>query len=360
MVWKMKSSTRTTTGAHTDAGSHSFLRAFLQSRRHPGLMPRGINDWDTPLDPDGPGSVPVILIHGTWMNSYCTWSGLVPELLAAGHRVFALDYGRDPSCLLGRSPACFGNAALLDSAPEVAEFIDSVLERTGARQVDLVGHSQGVAQARLYLTDFGGAGRPGDGVAPKVRRLVGFAASHHGTTASGVGTLGKTLLARGWYAPLRRILGRCAEDQMTGSATMAHINRDGDTVPGVDYTMICSRYDEVVTPWRTQQMDAGEGAVVRNILVQDEGNGRDFSEHLALLYSPRALDIALEALDHGPEGDYRRRRPTVRGAVVPLWGAVGKRRNVASSTVSATAPAGTGATAAGNSPADAESPALRQ
>lgn len=137
---------------------------------------------------------------------------------------------------------------------------------------------------------------------------------------------------------------------------MAHINRDGDTVPGVDYTMICSRYDEVVTPWRTQQMDAGEGAVVRNILVQDEGNGRDFSEHLALLYSPRALDIALEALDHGPEGDYRRRRPTVRGAVVPLWGAVGKRRNVASSTVSATAPAGTEATAAGNSPRTRKAP----
>jgi triacylglycerol lipase len=303
-----------------------FLSAFLSSQRHPRRMPAQVNDWDTPLPADGPGAVPVVLIHGTWMNSYCTWSLIAPTLAAAGHRVFAFNYGQDRSCFLGRRPACFGNAGLREAQPEVADFIDRVLATTGATQVDLVGHSQGVAQARMYLTDSGGAGDAAAGVPPKVRRLVGLAGSNHGTTASGIGTLGAWLKRRGWYGPLHSLLGQCAEDQMVGSEAMAHINRDGDTVPGVDYTMICSRYDEIVTPWRTQRLEEGEGASVTNVLVQEHGNRFDFSEHLALLYSPRALDLLREALDHGSRGDYRAATPHVHGAVLPLWGGVRRPR----------------------------------
>lgn len=315
-----------------DSAPRSFLRAFLSSQRHPSWMPAGVNDWDTPLDTSGPGSVPVVLIHGTWMNSYGTWALLAPMLVDAGHRVFTVNYGKDPGCFLGRRRACYGNAGLLDAQVEVGAFIDQVLERTGAAQVDLIGHSQGVAQARLYLTDSGGAGDPGQGVAPKVRRLIGFAGSNHGTTASGIGTLGRWLNRKGWYGPLRNVLGQCAEDQMMDSEVMAHINRNGDTVPGVEYTMICSRYDEIVTPWRTQKLTPGEGATVQNLLVQDHGNVRDFSEHLALLYSPRALDLALEALDHAPAGNYRARTPHVTGTVIPLWGPLGRRRSTSAAT----------------------------
>jgi triacylglycerol lipase len=303
-----------------------FLTAFLSSQRHPRRMPAGVNDWETPLPDSGPGSVPVVLVHGTWMNSYCTWSLLAPTLAAAGYRVFAFNYGQDRSCFLGRRPACYGNAALVDAQPEVAAFIDRVLATTGADRVDLIGHSQGVAQARLYLTDSGGAGDPAAGEPPRVRRLIGIAGSNHGTTASGIGTLGKWMKKKGWYGPTRALLGRAAEDQMVGSEAMAHVNRNGDTVPGVDYTMICSRYDEIVTPWRTQQLTAGQDATVANILVQEHGNRYDFSEHLALLYSPRAVDLVLEALHHGAAGDYRAATPHVRGTVLPLWGGVRKPR----------------------------------
>jgi hypothetical protein len=99
-----------------------FLTAFLSSQRHPRRMPAGVNDWETPLPDSGPGSVPVVLVHGTWMNSYCTWSLLAPTLAAAGYRVFAFNYGQDRSCFLGRRPACYGNAALVDAQPEVAAF----------------------------------------------------------------------------------------------------------------------------------------------------------------------------------------------------------------------------------------------
>ncbi|AGP31627.1 esterase/lipase family protein [Corynebacterium terpenotabidum] len=316
-----------TTSHFTDDTPRSFLRALVRSLKHPGRMPEGVNDWDTPLPESGPGAVPVVLIHGTWMNSYGTWGLLAPLLADDGRRVFTVDYGKDPSCWMGRRAACFANAPLLVAQTEVAAFIDEVLERTGAAQVDLIGHSQGGAQARLYLTESGGAGNPADGVAPKVRHLIGIAGSNHGTTMSGLGTLGAWLLKKGWYGPFAKVLGGCAEDQMVGSDFMAHLNRDGDTVPGVDYTMICSRYDEVVTPWRTQQLVAGEGATVRNELVQENGNRLDFSEHLSLLYSPRCIDLVRECLDDGPAGAYRSRTPHVTGTVLPFLGAL-RWRNI--------------------------------
>ena len=58
--------------------------------------------------------------------------------------------------------------------------------------------------------------------------------------------------------------------------------------------------------------------------MQDHGNGGDISDHLSLLYSPRAIDLMLEALDHGPEGDYRANNPHVTGRVLPFWGKIGK------------------------------------
>jgi hypothetical protein len=33
----------------------------------------------------------------------------------------------------------------------------------------------------------------------------------------------------------------------------------------------------------------------------------------------------LEALDHGPDGDYRANHPHVTGRVLPFWGKIGKK-----------------------------------
>ncbi len=302
--------------------SNSFVPAFLKSLRHPDWMPEGITPLPrrftprtTPADPD---RVPVVLIHGTWLNAYNTWAWLAPRLAAAGYQVFAFNYGHDTSHLSGRHKAVFGSAPLLEAQKEVAAFIDAVLAYTGARQVDLIGHSQGAAQARLYLTDSGGAD-PRDPSRNKVRRLIGIGPSNHGTTASGSLTLSKFFDPLGIFdGVVRRFLGQAALDQRVGSKAMAHINRFGDTVPGVDYTMICSRFDQVVTPWRTQRLKAGPGARVRNVLVQT-GNIKDFSDHLSILYSPRVLDLILEALSPNPE-DYRSAHPTVTGGMLPGFG----------------------------------------
>lgn len=331
-------------GADAQAAA-SFLGTWIRSFIHPDRSPRGVNRWDEPLE----GRVPVVLIHGTWMNSYNTWEMLAPRLAAAGHAVFCFDYGRDTASLAGRLPGVHGTRGLLDSRGEVAAFIDEVLSRTGARRVDLVAHSQGVAQARMYLTDSGGADAE-DPARNRVRRVVGLGGSNHGTYSwlprilglgrSGVagadavepgaepGTeprTGVTRTRRGELGAriLRLIGGQAALDQLVGSPAMAHLNRRGDTVPGVEYTMLCTRYDTVVTPWRTQFLETGPGARVRNVLIQ-QGALADFSDHLAMLYSPHVIDLVLEALSDDAE-DYRAAHPAVTGTVLPFFGALPRR-----------------------------------
>ena len=339
-------------GADAQAAA-SFLGTWIRSFIHPGRRPRGVNRWDEPLA----GRVPVVLIHGTWMNSWNTWEMLAPRLAAAGHAVFCFDYGRDTSSLAGRLPGVHGTRGLLDSRAEVAAFIDEVLDRTGARQVDLVAHSQGVAQARMYLTDSGGADAE-DPARNRVRRVIGLGGSNHGTYSwlprilglgragvadaetvgpgaadvAGPGAepgphprTGATRTRRGELGTriLRLIGGQAALDQLVGSPAMAHLNRYGDTVPGVEYTMLCTRYDTVVTPWRTQFLEAGPGARVRNVVVQ-QGALADFSDHLAMLYSPHVIDLVLEALSDDAE-DYRAAHPAAAGTVLPFFGALPRR-----------------------------------
>lgn len=292
----------------------SFLPAFFASLNHPEWEPQGVNKWDEPLN----GRVPVVLIHGTWLNMYNTFSMIAPALVEAGHAVFAFNYGRDSRPWTGRPKGVFATASMLEAQVEVASFIDAVLERTGASQVDIIGHSQGVAQARLYLTESGGA-RLDDASKSKVRRLIGIGGSNHGTTLSGVDSLLRKLDKKGRGDSLAmRVLGPAALDQRLGSEVVTQLNRFGDTVPGVEYTMICSRFDQIVTPWRTQMLHGKEGHSVKNVLVQT-GNIKDFSDHLAILYSPRVIDLILETLYPG-EDDYRASHPNVTGWVVPGFG----------------------------------------
>lgn len=295
----------------------AFIPKFLSSLRRDNPLPEGVNKFDTPLD----GKTPTVLIHGTWLNAYNTWDYVAKHLIAAGHPVFAVNYGKDRSAFTGKAPGVYANNFLRTSQKEVAAFIDEVIERTGAKKVNLVGHSQGVAQARLYLSDSGGAGRA-DVARNKVDRLVGVGPAHHGTTLSGISTLGDKIDPNNKLAGfLEKFLGGAAIDQRLGSEFGEHLNRDGDTTPGVDYTMITAKYDGIATPRLKQVMVAGEGARVRNLSVQDD-NPLDLSGHLAMLYSPRVVDLILEALEPGEDGPatYRAAHPLKRGVVLPLMG----------------------------------------
>lgn len=296
----------------------AFIPKFLASLWKDNPLPDGVNRWDEPLN----GRTPVILIHGTWLNAYNTWDMIARELISAGHAVFALNYGKSTDPYVGRAPGVYANDFLRNAQQEVAEFIREVMERTGAEQVNLVGHSQGVAQARMFTAE---SYRLAPESPNPVRHLVGLGPVNDGTTLSGISTLGD-ILDRNHrsYPLLRKILGGCAEDQAKGSDFNDYLNQDGHTVPQVDYTMIISPFDGIATPPRKQVMTPGEGATVHNIRVQEHGNVLDWSSHLSMLYSDRVVDLVKEALhpDEGGREAYRRANPYRRGVVVPMMGAI--------------------------------------
>jgi hypothetical protein len=131
-----------------------------------------------------------------------------------------------------------------DSAGRLASFVTQVLAATGASKVDIVGHSQGGMMPRYYLKFLGGAAG--------VSTLVGLAPSNHGTTVDGLTTLTQDLGLSGLSGVFNVLIGGSCEacvEQETGSGFLAQLNAGGDTVPGVSYTVIESRDDEVVTPY---------------------------------------------------------------------------------------------------------------
>jgi triacylglycerol esterase/lipase EstA (alpha/beta hydrolase family) len=204
----------------------------------------------------------VVLVHGTFGNSIDNWLVLAPYLVNRGYCVYSLDYGRLPGV-----PFFNGLGPIDKSAGQLATFVDQVLAATGAPKADIVGHSQGGMMPNYYLKFLGGAA--------KVNSMIGLAPDNHGTTL-----LGLTKLLP--YFPGAEDLLNAGTpglaDQVAGSPFITKLNAGGDTVPGVRYTVVATKYDEVVTPYRTQFLD---GPNVRNVLLQDLCPV-DLSEHVAI------------------------------------------------------------------------------
>jgi triacylglycerol esterase/lipase EstA (alpha/beta hydrolase family) len=221
---------------------------------------------------------PVVLVHGTFGNSVDNWLALAPYLKKRGYCVFSLDYGQLPGV-----PLFHGLGPIDKSAEQLRAFVDKVLAATGAAETDLVGHSQGGLMPRHYLKFLGGAA--------KVNALVGLGPSNHGTTLNGLTNL------LPYFPGVGDLLSKATPslaEQTAGSAFLAKLNAGGDTVPGVDYTVIATKYDEVVTPYRSQFLD---GPNVRNVLLQDLC-ATNLSEHVALgLFDRIAHHEVANALD---------------------------------------------------------------
>ncbi|MDQ0937883.1 esterase/lipase family protein [Streptomyces turgidiscabies] len=221
---------------------------------------RGWNDYS--CKPSTAHPRPVVLVHGTFANGVDNWLTLAPYLTNRGYCVFSLDYGQLPGV-----PLFHGLGPIGRSAEQLAAFVDKVLAATGATETDLVGHSQGGMMPRYYLKFLGGAA--------KVHTFVGIAPSNHGTTLNGLANLLK------YFPGAEDLLSTATPalaDQVSGSAFLAKLNAGGDTVPGVRYTVLATRYDEVVTPYRSQFLS---GSDVHNVLIQDLCP-LDLSEHAAV------------------------------------------------------------------------------
>ncbi|WP_409237132.1 esterase/lipase family protein [Streptomyces sp. PA5.6] len=209
---------------------------------------RGWNDYD--CRPSAAHPRPVVLVHGTFGNSVDNWLVLAPYLVKRGYCVYSLDYGQLPGV-----PFFNGLGPIDKSAEQLDVFVDKVLASTGAKKADLVGHSQGGMMPRHYLKFLGGAA--------KVNALIGLAPDNHGTTLLG---LTKLLPYFPGIEDLLTTKTPSLADQVAGSPFLTKLNEGGDTVPGVRYTVIATKYDEVVTPYRTQFLT---GPDVHNVTLQD-------------------------------------------------------------------------------------------
>ncbi|MCC9708555.1 alpha/beta fold hydrolase [Streptomyces sp. MNU76] len=237
---------------------------------------RGWNDYT--CKPSKAHPRPVVLVHGTFANSVDNWLGLAPYLVNRGYCVYSLDYGQLPGVAFFH-----GLGPIEKSAEQLDAFVDRVLAATGAAEADLVGHSQGGMMPRYYLKFLGGAA--------EVNALVGIAPSNHGTTLNGLTQLLDHFPGAG---DLLSTATPALADQVVGSPFLTKLNAGGDTVPGVTYTVLATRYDEVVTPYRSQFLD---GPNVRNIVIQDLC-ALDLSEHAAIgLLDRIAFHEVVNALD---------------------------------------------------------------
>ena len=262
--------------------------------------PPGANDWNCVPAQQHPR--PVVLLHGTTDNEGA-WAALSPELAADGYCVYTLDYGRDTStaadAALGAIPGVYGLGDIAASAGEVAAFVERVLAATGARQVDLVGHSQGGPLARQYLRFDGGAD-PANPARNRVAHLITLGGTNHGVPLPGLAALGITgaALEPGTLpgSAARTLIPVAALQQVAGSDFLTRLDAGGDTEPGVAYTAIATRYDITAIPPQATFLTAGPGASVRNVWVQDLCSA-DIVEHEMLPFDPVVRHLVETALD---------------------------------------------------------------
>ncbi len=258
--------------------SANVVAAALQ----PGTPPPGSNDWSCRPSASHPRAV--VLVHGLLANMTDNWQTMSPLLANNGYCVFAFTYGREPGATFPRDQLG-GLAAMEDSAAELSAFVDRVLSETHTRKVDIVGHSEGATMPDYYIEYLGGAA--------KVARYVGISGVKHGTTLHGLNTFvaafGTTF--PGGPDPTAAVCDSC-QQFVVGSEYIAKIEARAPA-PGVIYTNIATRYDELVSPHTSSFLD---GPNVTNITLQDRC-AIDFSDHLSIISSPITGRHILNALD---------------------------------------------------------------
>ncbi len=269
--------------------TNSAWAALWATVLQPAASPVGANNWQ--CKPSAAHPRPVILLHGTYANMSANFSNFALPLKREGYCVFARNYGSYPYGL-GVFPAIKGLAAIRSSSRELRDYVDRVLRETGAKQVDLVGYSQGGLVARAYLKWDGGT-NPADPSQNKVHSLIGLASANQGGTAFGL-----TQMVR-WFQKwkqVRDIWGPSSVDLTEGSPFLHAINDTSQTEPGVQYTMISTALDQINLPYTKAFLTQGAGATVRNVTIQ-EGCVQDLSDHFTLPFSRRTHGLVLKALD---------------------------------------------------------------
>jgi pimeloyl-ACP methyl ester carboxylesterase len=247
--------------------------------RPAGASSEGINDWSCRPSAEHPR--PVILLHGLFGNADSFKDA--PQLLP-GFCFFAFTYGTPwPGAPWG------GMTSHTVSARQIAAFVDQVRLATGAGKVDLVGWSQGALHT-LYVPK-------ALQIAGKVGTVVAIAPATHGTTFNGLTTYADATGTRFALDVVAWLFGCAAcSEGLTGSAFIRDFTATPIAQPGIDYTIVASRYDTFVTPTDTAFVPEPG---VRNLYLQDVCPD-DHAGHTDLGTDQAVLGLIKNALERTP------------------------------------------------------------
>jgi hypothetical protein len=241
---------------------------------------------------------PVVLVHATLADEGSNWVTLAPLLANEGYCVYAFNYGATLASLeawpfIGPRIDALGH--IEHSAEELSSFVNSVLSKTKASKVDLVGHSQGGMMPNYYIKFLGGAA--------KVNELIGLAPSNHGTTLDGVTKLLEVFpFASELVGGLLEFLGAPSlPEQEETSAFVKKLFGSGEpVVSGVRYVVIETEHDEVVTPY-THAFLSGSG--VTNITIQSQCP-KDPVAHIGMFDDSPSLQNVVNQLSASPNPSF--------------------------------------------------------
>ena len=200
--------------------------------------------WLRPDPPDdAPGAMPVVLVHGYFVNRGC-WRGFVRALEARGAGpVYAPNF---PS-----------HMAPIERFEEELHAAIERISGSGARRVALVAHSMGGLAARLCLARRGSA---------RVARLVTIGSPHRGT----------------WLAPWG--VGANARQMRPGSEFLRELAAREAGLHHPDALSIYSMHDDMIAPQDASRLDWS-----RNVALRGYG-------HISLLGAPEVVHLVLEEL----------------------------------------------------------------
>ncbi|KAF7589012.1 hypothetical protein BBP40_004839 [Aspergillus hancockii] len=244
-----------------------------------------INDFSCQLTSSHPN--PVILLHGLSGTSYRGLNFLQSWLQSQGYCTYAQTYGTyDGFPLVG------GLRPIADSSAEIAAYIRTVAAKTGAKKVDLVGHSEGGFQS-LYVPKF-------QGVSNLVDKIIAIAPPTHGSNAGGLYNLAYSFgkVSRKAVGEVLSAVGCPACDDIGPDGPAVKRLNDGKPIvqPGNKLTVIVSKHDEMVTPHETAWVKE-EG--VNNIYVQDFCP-LDPVGHIGEAFDVNVWNMVKNALDDTP------------------------------------------------------------
>lgn len=232
---------------------------------------------------------PIVFLHGTAASSK-DWEAAGQAVAEQGMCPWTIDYGRNGVTIMALGP--IGGYGDVDaSTREIAHEIDDILAATGAEKVSLVGHSQGGTHTKKYIQQLGNA--------DKVDRVVTLAATFDGTTLNG---------AAGFLSILIRIAPRTANffaskgstQQLVGTPQVGELQRYPDTAPGIMYTGVYSPSDTTATPNETSIIDAGPGADVVNVNIEEACTAGRPVTHPEMPYDDASVDLITWGLTRAP------------------------------------------------------------